>query len=219
MQPIGIKGVFEKHDKLFTENLSSCKGIKVYNERLITYNDKEFRSWTPFRSKLAAAILKGLDIKIKSDSKMLYLGAATGTTVSHVSDIVKNGTVYAVESSPVAIKDLIKLGEKRHNVNPILESANHPDRYSSLVPSVDFIYQDISQRNQGEIFIKNVARYLKKESGGVLIVKARSIDVSVKTKKVYELISLQLEENGLKIIQTIDLIPYEKDHAAIVITN
>ncbi len=49
----------------------------------------EYRVWNPFRSKLAAAILGGVDqIYMPPGSKVLYLGAASGTTVSHVSDIV-----------------------------------------------------------------------------------------------------------------------------------
>ena len=105
MKPSSITGIFRKQDKLFTENLEKCKGIKVYNERLISYKGKEFRSWNPYRSKLASSVLKGLKkIDINDDSKILYLGAATGTTVSHISDIVKDGVVYAVESSPVAVK-------------------------------------------------------------------------------------------------------------------
>lgn len=49
----------------------------------------EYRVWNPFRSKLGAAILGGVDqIHIKPGAKVLYLGAASGTTVSHVSDIV-----------------------------------------------------------------------------------------------------------------------------------
>lgn len=49
----------------------------------------EYRVWNPFRSKLGAAILSGVDnIHMPPGSKVLYLGAASGTTVSHVSDIV-----------------------------------------------------------------------------------------------------------------------------------
>lgn len=217
MKPTEIDGIFRKNDRIFTENLDLCRGIKVYNEKLITYKNREFRSWNPYRSKLAAAILKGLkNIKITSESKVLYLGAATGTTVSHISDIVKSGIVYSVESSPVAVNELIQVSEKRQNVIPILGDANHPDRYSSLVPSVDFIYQDISQRNQAEIFVNNVTRYLKKDGQGVLMVKARSIDVSLEPKQVYKLVTKELEEHGFKIVDVIDLSPYEKDHATIV---
>jgi len=219
MKSTEIDGIFRKNDRIFTENLDSCRGIKVYNEKLITYKNREFRSWNPYRSKLAAAILKGLkNIKITSESKVLYLGAATGTTVSHISDIVKRGVVYSVENSPVAVNELIQVSEKRQNVIPILWDANHPDRYSSLVPSVDLVYQDISQRNQAEIFIGNIRRYLKKNGIGILMVKARSIDVSLKPKNAYDLVCVELENSELKIKGKIDLTPYEKDHAAIVVS-
>ena len=219
MKSTRIEGVFKKEDKLFTENLDSCKGIRVYNEKIITINGKEFRSWNPYRSKLAAVILKGLkNIKISPDSEILYLGAATGTTISHISDIVKKGMIYSVENSPTAVKELLQVCQQRHNIIPILADANHPEKYSSLVPVVDLIYQDISQRNQAEIFIKNTMRYLKKGGHGILMVKSRSIDVSLKPKKAYEIVCSILEDNGLKIKEKIDLTPYEKDHAAIIVS-
>ncbi len=213
------QGIFKEKNRIFTENLDSCKGLKVYNEKLVKHKGREFRSWNPYRSKLAAAILNGLNIEIKSNSKILYLGAATGTTVSHISDIVKDGSVYSVESSPVAVKKLIELSEKRKNIIPILGDANHPDRYSFLVPVVDLIYQDISQRNQAGIFISNIARYLKRSSNSILMVKARSIDVALKPNKAYNLVCSELENSGLKIKDKIDLKPYEKDHAAVIISN
>lgn len=219
MKSTELKGVFKDKNRIFTENLKSCKGQKVYNERLLKYRGKEFRSWNPYRSKLAAAILNGLkNIDVASDSQILYLGAATGTTVSHLSDIVTKGTIYAVENSPIAVKNLLELSRKRKNIIPILADANHPDRYSPLVSSVDFVYQDISQRNQAEIFRKNVARYLKKNEQGILMVKARSIDVSLKPIQAYKLVADELEHDGLKILNTIDLSTYEKDHAALVIS-
>lgn len=219
MKPAEIAGVFRKNDKIYTENPASCRGIQVYNERLIHHKDKEFRSWNPYRSKLAAAILKELTFEIKQDSNVLYLGAATGTTVSHISDIVKNGTVYAVESSPFAANELIQLSQRRQNIIPILEDANHPNRYSFFVPSVDIVYQDISQRNQAEIFVENIERYLKKDGFGLIMVKARSIDVAFKPEKAFKLVEEKLKENNLKIVQTIDISPYEKDHAAIIVST
>jgi len=87
------------------------------------------------------------------------------------------------------------------------------------VPTADIIYQDISQRNQSEIFIGNVLRYLKKDGQGIIMVKARSIDVSLKPKQAYNLVTKDLEENGFKIIDLIDISRYEKDHAAIVTSN
>jgi len=211
--------VFLKNkNKIFTQNPEHCK-IKVYNEKIIKIKGEEYRSWNPFRSKLAAAILKGYNLELKQDSNVLYLGAATGTTVSHVSDIVKEGIVYSVEISPVALKNLIKVCENRQNIIPILADANHPDRYSSIVSNVDFIYQDISQRNQAEIFILNVKKYLKQGRMGILMVKARSIDVSLRPEKAYEMVCLKLKEQGLKVLEKIDLKPYEKDHAAIIVAN
>ncbi len=212
-----MQGVYRDKNKIFTENL--CKGFKVYNEKLMKFKGKEYRSWNPYRSKLAAAILNDLSINIDSNSNVLYLGAATGTTVSHISDILNEGLVYSVESSPVAVKKFIQLCEKRKNIIPILEDANHPDRYSSIVPIVDFVYQDISQRNQAEIFIENIQRYLKKNGFGIIMVKARSIDVSLEPKKAFDIICSKLEKNGLNILKRVNLKPYEKDHSAIMISK
>jgi len=218
MKPTEIPGVFKEKNRIFTKNPKSCRGLKVYNEKLVKHKENEFRSWNPYRSKLAAAILNGLSIKIKPNSNVLYLGAATGTTVSHISDILKEGFVYSVESSPIAVKKLIQVSKKRKNIMPILEDANHPDRYSSIVPIVDIIYQDISQRNQAEIFIENIKRYLKKNGFGILMVKARSIDVSLEPKKAFNIVSTKLESNNFKLLDNINLKPYEKDHAAIIIS-
>ena len=218
MKSIDIPGIFKDKNKIFTENPKSCKGKKVYNERLVRYKGKEYRTWNPYRSKLAAAILNGLTLKIKPSSNVLYLGAATGTTVSHISDILKEGTVFSVENSPIAVKKFLNVCENRKNIIPILEDANHPDRYSIIVPIVDIVYQDISQRNQAEIFIENINRYLKEDGIGVIMVKARSIDVSLKPEKAFDLVCLKLEKSGFKILNKLELKPFEKDHAAIMIS-
>jgi len=218
MKEIEIQGVYKKGDRLFTENPKDCQGMQVYNEKLVKCKDKELRSWNPYRSKLAAAILNGFKFEIKANSKILYLGAATGTTVSHISDIVKESVIYSIEYSPIAIKLLLKLSEKRKNVIPILSDANHPDDYRLIVPTVDLVYQDISQRNQAEIFIENIYKFLKVDGKAIIMVKARSIDVSLKPEKVYDMVCTKLKENKLKIIEKIDLRPFEKDHAAIIVS-
>jgi fibrillarin-like pre-rRNA processing protein len=215
MKKSNMDGILLLSGKLYTENLKIHS--KIYNEKLVNINGKEYRSWNPFRSKLAAAIHNGLNINITSNSKILYLGAATGTTVSHISDIVKDSVIYAVENSPIALKNLLKLSQKRANIIPILADANHPDKYISLISVVDIVYQDISQRNQADIFIKNIIKYLKKGGTGILMVKARSIDVSLKPKDAYKQVTNFLKKNGFNIESLIDLAPYEKDHIAIVI--
>jgi len=219
MQPTAYQGIFKKNDKLFTQNPEVCKGIKVYNEQLITEDNIEYRSWNPFRSKLAAALLKGLTLNITADAQILYLGAATGTTVSHLSDIITHGTIYAVEIAPVAVINLLTVSEKRPNIIPILSDANHPERYQSIVPQVDLIYQDISQRNQADIFTRNITTYLKPNGIGLIMVKARSIDVALKPKQAYELVCTHLQQEKFKIKKPLELAPFEKDHAAILITR
>jgi rRNA 2'-O-methyltransferase fibrillarin len=111
---------------LVTRNIAP--GESVYGEKRISISTPnpttgeeekvEYRVWNPFRSKLAAGILGGLDdIHIKPGAKVLYLGAASGTSVSHVSDIVgPEGTVYAVEFSHRSGRDLINMAKKRTNI-------------------------------------------------------------------------------------------------------
>jgi fibrillarin-like pre-rRNA processing protein len=219
MKESNIPGIYRDKNKIFTKNPINCKGCKVYNEKIYKFKGKELRSWNPYRSKLAAAILNGYKLNIRSDSNILYLGAATGTTVSHISDICKKGVVYAVENSPIAIKKLLSLCERRSNIIPIYIDANHPENYLSIVSNVDLLYQDISQRNQAEIFCSNISRYLKKGGNGIIMVKARSIDISLNPKKAYEIVISTLIKNGLNIEDKIDLNPYVKDHMAIVISR
>lgn len=219
MKETNIPGVYRDRNKILTINPEECKGYKVYNEKIYKHKGKELRSWNPYRSKLAAAILNGFNLKLETESNILYLGAATGTTVSHISDITKDGIIYAVENSPIAVKKLIKLCEKRGNIIPIYEDANHPERYSIIVSNIDIIYQDISQRNQAEIFSLNIKRYLKKGGYGIIMVKARSIDISLKPKKAYDLVSSYLEKKGFNVEEKVDLSPYVKDHMAILISN
>lgn len=218
MKELKIKRIYKDHKLIFTENHPSSKGIKIYGEKIIKYKNKELRYWNPYRSKLSAAIINGLEeSNINFGLKILYLGAATGTTVSHLSDIVKDGVIYSIDNSPIAVKSLINLSKKRPNIIPLLYNANHPETYNNIIQKVDFIYQDISQKNQAEIFIKNIEIYLKKKGYGIIMVKARSIDVSLNPKKAYNLVINKLKEKKIKIIDLIDISKYEKDHAVIVI--
>ena len=220
MKKLSIAGVYKYKNKIYTKNPSYCKGLKVYDEKILKYKNKEYRSWNPYKSKLSAAIHNGLKkIDLSEKSNILYLGAATGTTVSHLSDIVNKGAVYAIEKSPFALKKFLELCNKRKNIIPIMSDANQPEKYNITVPLVDFIYQDTSQRNQDEIFIKNIKRYLKINGQGIIMIKARSIDVSLNPKKVYEQVINKLKINNLKIIEIIDISNYEKDHASIIISN
>ncbi len=200
-------------EQLITKNL--VPGIKVNDEKLLTISNEEFRIWDPFHSKLAAMILKGSSLPVRKESTFLYLGAANGTTVSHVSDIVENGMVYAVEISPRAMKDLIRVSIPRNNVVPILADAMNPGSYQNMVPEVDFLYQDIAQREQARIAIINAELFLKKDGILVLIIKAKSIDSIKKTKEVFEM-EIKKLAGIFKVSKLFDLEPFHKDHMAVV---
>ena len=186
--------------------------LPVYGERIL----EGYRTWDPFRSKLAALLLKCRRpaLRLDRDAKVLYLGAATGTTVSHVSDIVCRGLVYAVEFSPRAMRDLIRLCERRRNIVPILADASHPEDYAFMLEPVDMIYQDVAQRNQAEIASINCLRYLKPGGDLVLMLKTRSVDVSASPQAVLSLEKEKLQ--GLDFYDILDLLPFHKDHWAML---
>lgn len=205
-----------KNRYLVSKNL--VQGESVYGERLLKTDGDEYREWMPMRSKLAAAFYKGLKtIELKEGSKVLYLGASSGTTVSHVSDIVgKSGEVYAVEISEEMGAHLILLAEKRKNLFPIIEDARKTELYAKFVPKCDFLYQDVAQRDQVEIFIKNSNQFLKNGGYGALAIKTKSVDVSKPSRFVIEQTINALKRNFV-VIESIDLYPYQRDHALIIV--
>ncbi len=205
-------GVFFDGKDYYTRNADS--GRSVYGERTVTVNGKEYRYWDPARSKLSAGIHRGLTkFPIRKNSKVLYLGAASGTTASHISEITEN-EVYAIEFAERPFRSLIKVSEKRGNLMPVLANARLPVQYRHIVPEVDTIYQDIAQRDQVGIFLKNMSFFNAKI--GVLMLKARSVNVSEKPKKVFQRVADELSEYT-KIEQAINLKPYEKDHMAFIV--
>jgi fibrillarin-like pre-rRNA processing protein len=213
----GIFEVIKDKKQLATKNLDP--GKTVYGEKLIMVEGVEYRTWDPRRSKLGAMVLKKFNIPLKKDSKVLYLGAASGTTVSHVSDIVSEGAVYAVEFAPRSMRDLIGLASRRKNIHPILADAGKPDSYSHLVEPVDLIFQDVAQPNQAEIAARNAVRFLK--GGGYLLlsIKARSIDTVAKPKEVFKAEVKKLEqafEPRFEILNAKDLMPYHEDHLGVL---
>ena len=199
-----------------TPNL--VRGLTVYGEKLVKLDDEEYRIWDPFRSKLAAAMRKGLrDFPLKYGDKVLYLGASTGTTVSHVSDLIGNkGLVFAVEPAVRVARELIEnVASKRKNVIPIIQDARRPESYFSVFGNVDLVYCDIAQSDQTEIAIKNCNNFLKNEGILLIVIKTRSIDVTMSPHSVVVRESEKLRKNNFHINQTINLDPFDKDHALI----
>ena len=204
-------------ERLATRNLAPRRN--VYGERLIRNKGAEYRIWDPFRSKLAAAVLKGLEIvPIKPSHKVLYLGAASGTTASHVSDIVgENGYLYCVEFASRSIRELVNnVCVFRLNMSPILADARFPEQYVALVEKVDDIYCDIAQPEQAKVLADNADLFLKSKAWVMLAVKARSIDVTKEPSEVYEQEIEVLKSRNFEIKEIVHLEPYDKDHVMVV---
>ena len=197
--------------------INLLKGVTLYGEKLISRDGNEYRTWDPFRSKLAAAYIKGLHFEFSNVGNVLYLGASTGTTVSHLSDIVgQSGKIFAVESSTRVARELISnVSSKRTNVIPIIEDARKPRSYFSIYDKMDLVYCDIAQPDQTTIAIDNCKIYLKEKRPILLVIKTRSIDVTMSPKNVISQEIKKLESNSFEIKQKIDLEPFDKDHAMI----
>lgn len=224
VEPHRHAGVFVargKEDLLVTRNL--VPGESVYGEKRISVDGPdgakiEYRVWNPFRSKLAAGILGGVDnIHIAPGKKVLYLGAASGTSVSHVADIVgPTGVVYAVEFSHRSGRDLINMAKKRTNVIPIVEDARHPHKYRMLVGMVDVIFADVAQPDQARIIALNAHNFLKTGGHIVISIKANCIDSTVDAATVFAREVKKLQEERIKPQEQLTLEPYERDHALVV---
>jgi len=207
----GVPGVFTNGKDVLTVN--GAPGKAVYGERLVAVNGIEYRMWDPHRSKLAAAILLGAkDFGLDESTKVLYLGAASGTTASHVSDIVCNGVVHCVEVSERSFRDLVAVCETRKNMIPHLADANQPEEYAHIIEGIELVYQDIAQRNQVDIFVRNMAGFDAEH--GILMLKSRSVNVNRKPKEIFAEVRKDLVSKSFEVRNIIDLERYAKDHAA-----
>ena len=230
IEPHKHAGVFiarGKEDLLVTKNMAP--GESVYGEKRITVEEPskedgvpptkvEYRVWNPFRSKLAAGIMGGLDeLFIAPGKKVLYLGAASGTSVSHVSDIVgPEGVVYAVEFSHRPGRELISMAKKRPNIVPIIEDARHPQKYRMLVDMVDCVFADVAQPDQARIIALNSHMFLKDKGGVVISIKANCIDSTVDAETVFAREVQKLREERIKPLEQLTLEPYERDHCIVI---
>ena len=202
--------------RLATKNLAP--GISVYGEKLVADGENEYRTWDAYRSKLAAAILRNLDkLPIHRGSNVLYLGSASGTTASHVSDIVEDGgRVYCVEFAQRSMRELIDtLCEHRSNVYPILGDARMPEKYQATVERVDVVYSDVAQPEQARILADNADLFLKEDGEALMVIKSRSVDVTMEPTDVFKQEIGVLRGRRFRINQTVRLEPYEKDHALV----
>jgi fibrillarin-like pre-rRNA processing protein len=196
-------------------------GVFEENKRLFTKHAGGKREWDPNHSKASAAIINGLkNFPVKPGAKILYLGIADGNTASHFSDIIgDDGVIIGVDISASPFKALLRLCEERRNIVPVLADANKPEDYSEYIDEtgkVDVVYQDLAQKIQAEILIKNAKLFLKKDGFAVYMVKALSIDVTEKPSVTFAGEIKKLEEAGFEVVERVSLEPFERGHACLV---
>ena len=208
--------MFFDRGSLFTRLLA---GESVYGERILNTGGERYREWNPRRSKLAAVIKNGMrELPFERDSRVLYLGAASGTTASHVSDICPDGMICCVEVSPRSFRDLLRVCAARPNMFPVKADAHRPDSYRSMAQEADVVYQDIAQRDQDAVFLKNAAAFLREGGKGMLMLKARSVAVAERPEDVFRRTLESLgRDRRLRVLETVRLEPFHRDHLAISI--
>lgn len=209
-------GIYENEQKLYTQCIAPGA---LFGESLLKVDNTEYRHFDQTRSKLAAAVMKkAKSTGIKDGDTVLYLGASHGYTVSFISDIVgQKGLIFAVDSAYKVFRSLFHLSRIRHNIVPIYADAAQPVKYARNICSVDVVYQDIAQKEQIEIFDMNYSLYAKDGGIGILVVKARCIDVTAPPQKVFDAAKKALRAKGYSILDGKNLDPYEKDHAYLVV--
>ncbi len=216
MEPTRWPGVYREGRDLFTINLTP--GVRVYGETLRESGGVEYRSWDPFRSKLAALLARGgelpLPVRVRS---VLYLGGAHGTTVSHLSDLAPEASIFVVEKSPTSFAPLLALSRQRKNLFPMLADAQLPERYQADVGTVDLVYQDIAQRNQAAIFGENARAALAVGGLGILMLKVRSVTQARSVAAIVQEARTRLERDGLRIRSETSLAPFSRDHVAFLL--
>ncbi len=215
---VRFDGIVNRKGGLYTINI--VPGYRTKFDKIESMDGKEIRYFEPRRSKLASSIVKGLkNFAFKNDSTVLYLGASHGYTVSFLSDICRNGTVFCVDIAPRVMRDLVYICEVRKNLIPLLGDANDLNSFNyKIVPSVDIVFMDVAQRNQAEIFIKNCGEFLSKDGIGYLAVKSRAVDTTKDPQEIYAMVRSKINSSGfLSIIEEINLQPIHRDHLMFVV--
>ncbi|ELZ25102.1 fibrillarin [Halosimplex carlsbadense 2-9-1] len=203
--PEGVeRRAFEGDERLAT------RGEPHYGEP----TDGEYRAWNPDRSKLGAMLELGMDTGLVGDEAVLYLGAASGTTASHVADFA--GPTYGVEFAARPVRDLLDAAEPRENLFPLLKDARKPETYAHVVEPVDAIVQDVATRGQAKVATAN-AEFLREDGRLLLAIKARSEDVTRDPADVFDDALAELE-SVYEVLETRRLTPHHDDHLGVVAT-
>jgi fibrillarin-like pre-rRNA processing protein len=174
----------------------------------------EWRRWDPNRSKLGAMLESGMETGLSGGETTLYLGAAAGTTVSHVADFA--GPTYAVEFAARPMRDLLDVAASRSTLFPLLKDARKPETYAHVVEPVDVVVQDVATRGQADVALAN-RQYLVDGGRLLLSIKARSEDVTRSPGDVFD-DALESLHEGYEVLETDRLEPFHDDHLGVVAT-
>ncbi|MGI0053470.1 MAG: fibrillarin-like rRNA/tRNA 2'-O-methyltransferase [Thermoplasmata archaeon] len=216
MEVPGWPGLEREGGSLFTRN--ARPGRSLHGEERRAIRGTEFREWDPWRSKLAAYILRGgPPVGIGSVRKILYLGGAHGTTAAHLAELAPGRPLFVVEKSPTSFAVLLALAREREELYPLLADAHLPERYRAEVGSVDFLYQDVAQRDQAPIFGENALACLAPRGAGLLMLKVRSVTQRRSPGIVLQETRRHLASVGLKVRASVDLAPFSRDHIALAV--
>ncbi len=216
METTAWDGVFREGRDLFTVNADP--GHRVHGELLRTVGSVEYRGWDPFRSKLAALLVRGAPPGVLSPARsVLYLGGAHGTTVSHLADLWPAATLVVVEKSPTSFAPLLALARRRANLLPILADAQLPERYAADVGRVDLLYQDVAQRNQAAIFVENAQTCLPRGGRGILMLKVRSVTQRRPAAAIVRETRAELARAGFPVRAEVALAPFAREHVALLV--
>ncbi|MDD1658223.1 MAG: fibrillarin-like rRNA/tRNA 2'-O-methyltransferase [Methanomicrobiales archaeon] len=180
----------------------------LYGERML----RGHRVWDPYRSKFAALAHLGHGVDLPPSLRVLYLGAAHGTTVSHLADYVE--CVYAVEIAPRPMQDLLSLARQRGNIVAIMGDATRPEEYASLLEPVGLLYMDVASPRQAEIACAH--RVFLEEGGPLLMmVKTRSIDATADPDEITRHVIDEISPS-YRVKAVVPLEPYHRDHRALL---
>lgn len=211
-------GILRRGRELYTRNLRP--GERVYGEELVVEDGVEYRHWDPWRSKLAAYLLNGASrLPFDHPRRVLYLGAAHGTTLSHLSDLLPDAQLFGIDKSAGSFGALLALSRRRSNLMPILTDAQLPERYLADVGPVDFLYQDIAQRNQADVFAENATATLSSSGSALLMLKVRSVTQRRPVAAVVAESRSALAHHGLRVVDQRSLAPFSRDHVALAVAR
>jgi fibrillarin-like pre-rRNA processing protein len=171
-----------------------------------------WRRWADGRSKLGAMLERGMETGLAGGEAVLYLGAAAGTTASHVADFA--GPVYAVEFAARPMRDLLEVAANRGRLIPLLKDARRPETYAHVVEPVDVVIQDVATRGQARVALEN-RRFLRESGRLLLAVKAQSEDVTRPPESVFESVLDELS-GGYEVLETERLDPLHDAHLGVV---